>query len=200
MPVSLNISQSWKQSWIHSNRQVIKIQRLFMAVIWATFLWIQAVGCWKPHAKPIRKWLSEITLHHVYNVCVCLGGGWAGSLGLVKLMTPVPALGHGTVSLPVATGRRRRVLPFTPSPPRPLTFIIISCWECWDWESHVLHNVRAVQPWKQRATVRACECVLHLYTHACPYYSLCKPTHCLFLYICIFLCNCFLHLTIITVC
>lgn len=42
----------------------------FMAIIWATLLWIQAVGCWKPHAIPIRKWLSEITLHHAYNVCV----------------------------------------------------------------------------------------------------------------------------------
>ncbi len=65
-------------------------------------------------------------------VCVCWGEVWAGSLGLDKLMTPVPALGHDMVSMPVPTGRRRRVLSFTLSPTHPLTFIIISCWECWD--------------------------------------------------------------------
>lgn len=90
----------------------------------------------------------------VQRVCVCWGEVWVGSLGLGKLMTPVPALGHDTVILPVPTGKRRRILFFTPSPPNLLTFIIISYWWCWDWESRVLQSVRVVRPWKQRATVK----------------------------------------------
>lgn len=152
MPVSLNLSQSWKQSCIRSNRQVIKIQRLFHGHYLGHFS--LDTSCWVlKTAWNTNQEMAEWNYAPPRLQRVCLGGGWAGSLGLVKLMTPVPALGHGTVSLPVPKGRRRRGLPFTPSTPRPLTFIIISCWECWDWESHVLHNVRAVQPWKQRATM-----------------------------------------------